>query len=418
MKTLSIVIPAYNEENGIAEIAQRVLDVKDDLREAGIELAELLIVDDGSRDKTAAITSRVEGATLIRHPKNKGYGAALKTGFRHAKGELIGFLDADGTYPPEYFPHLCREALNGTDLVIGSRMAGAQSEMPFTRRVGNRFFATLLSLLSRRRVTDSASGMRVFRREVIESIYPLPDGLNLTPVMSTRALHEGITIGEVPIPYSERVGRSKLSVVRDGSIFLHSMIWTALTYNPVRILGMLGFTGIFIALLVAIGLVSARLSGQTALASWEVASLFIGAVSAVTGVSLFSLGITFNYLISLFYKEPIRQGLFGQPLFKKPLDRHFWWMGSVSLIVGLTMGAGSLFLGLQGWVIARLWLYLLASAMLILVGVQLIISWILSRVLDELSRRELLIEQDLVISDEAAPLADPVMGHRFSRSTG
>src|SRR5690606_9704075 len=133
--------------------------------------------------------------------------------------------------------------------------------------------------------------------------------------------------------------------------------------------GMLGFTGIFIALLVAIGLVSARLSGQTALASWEVASLFIGAVSAVTGVSLFSLGITFNYLISLFYKEPIRQGLFGQPLFKKPLDRHFWWMGSLSLIVGLTMGAGSLFLGLQGWVIARLWLYLLASAMLILVGV-------------------------------------------------
>ena len=72
MKTLSIVIPAYNEENGIAEIAQRVLAVEGDLREAGIELAELLIVDDGSRDKTAAITSRIEGATLIRHPKNKG----------------------------------------------------------------------------------------------------------------------------------------------------------------------------------------------------------------------------------------------------------------------------------------------------------------------------------------------------------
>lgn len=408
MKTISIVIPAYNEENGIAEIAGRVLAVKDDLREAGVELAELLIVDDGSRDKTASIAGRIEGVRLIRHPKNKGYGAALKTGFRHAKGDLIGFLDADGTYPPEYFPHLCRQALKDADLVIGSRMAGAESHMPFTRRVGNTFFATLLSLLSRRRVTDSASGMRVFRREVIETIYPLPDGLNLTPVMSTRALHEGINIGEVPIPYSERVGSSKLSVVRDGSIFLRSMIWTALTYNPVRILGMMGLVGVAIALFVVLGLITARLSGQTTLASWEVASLFIGAVSAVTGVSLFSLGITFNYLISLFYKEPIRQGLFGQPLFKKPLDRHFWWMGGLSLIVGLAMGAGSLILGLRGWEIGRLWLYLLGSAMLILVGVQLFISWILLRVLDELSRREVLIEQDLVISDESAAFADPL----------
>lgn len=417
MKTLSIVIPAYNEENGIADIAHRVLSVKEDLREVGVELAELLIVDDGSRDKTAAIAGSVEGVTLIRHPKNKGYGAALKTGFRHAKGDLIGFLDADGTYPPEYFPNLCRQALDGVDLVIGSRMAGAESQMPFTRRVGNHFFATLLSLLSRRRVTDSASGMRVFRRQVIESIYPLPDGLNLTPVMSTRALHEGINIGEVPIPYSERVGRSKLSVVRDGSIFLRSMVWTALTYNPVRILGMLGLAGVAIAFFVALGLITARLSGQTTLASWEVASLFVGAVSAVTGVSLFTLGITFNYLISLFYKEPIRQGLFGRPLFKKPLDRHFWWMGSLSLTVGTIMGLGSLLLGLNGWVIDRLWLYLLGSAMLILVGVQLIISWVVSRVLDELSRRELLIEQDLVVTDEATAFADPVIGPRSPELT-
>jgi len=107
-----------------------------------------------------------------------------------AKGELIGFLDADGTYPPEYFPQLCQEALKGTDIVIGSRMAGADSKMPITRRIGNIFFANLLTLLGNQRVTDSASGMRVFSRSVLSQIYPLPDGLNLTPVMSARALHE------------------------------------------------------------------------------------------------------------------------------------------------------------------------------------------------------------------------------------
>ncbi len=202
MTLLSVVIPAYNEEKGLAEIACRVLSVEPDLKMAGVDQLELLIVDDGSKDQTAEVASNIAGVSLICHPRNKGYGAALKTGFSVARGELIGFLDADGTYPPEYFPHLCRVALNGADLVIGSRMAGVESKMPLTRRVGNFFFATLLTVLSHQKVTDSASGMRVFKREILEQIYPLPDGLNLTPVMSTRALHEGINIGEVPIPYS------------------------------------------------------------------------------------------------------------------------------------------------------------------------------------------------------------------------
>ncbi|NJC95342.1 MAG: glycosyltransferase family 2 protein [Anaerolineae bacterium] len=255
MTVLSVVIPAYNEENGIEEIARRVLSVEPALKEVGVERLELLVVDDGSRDKTAEVAESVPGVRLIRHPKNRGYGAALKTGFSKATGELIGFLDADGTYPPEYFPKLCQSAMNGSDLVIGSRMAGEDSKMPLTRRVGNFFFANLLSILGRQKVTDSASGMRVFKREILEAVYPLPDGLNLTPVMSTRALHEGITIEEVPIPYSERVGRSKLSVIHDGRIFLQSMVWTAMSYNPVRILGLVGLGGIGVAGLVFLGLV-------------------------------------------------------------------------------------------------------------------------------------------------------------------
>ena len=395
MTILSIVIPAYNEEHGIAEIASRVLSVGPALKEAGIDHLELLVVDDGSKDRTAEVASNIPGVRLIRHPRNKGYGAALKTGFARASGELIGFLDADGTYPPEYFPQLCRAALNGTDLVIGSRMAGEDSKMPLTRRVSNFFFATLLSLLGRQKVTDSASGMRVFKRSILEQIYPLPDGLNLTPVMSTRALHEGITMGEVPIPYSERVGRSKLSVIRDGSIFLQSMVWTVLSYNPVRILGLLGLAGLAIAALVFLSLVIARLNGVTSLGPWGVAALFTALIGSVAGINLFALGATFNYLVSLFYKRPIRQGLFGKPIFKTPLDQQFGWMGMLSTLTGIAMAVVSLALGVSGWEIERLWFYLLGSALAFLAGIQLIIYWLLFRVLQELNQREVLTKQDM-----------------------
>ena len=395
MTILSVVIPAYNEENGIREIAERVLAVGPALKEAGVEQLELLVVDDGSKDRTADVAEGIPGVSLIRHSKNKGYGAALKTGFSKASGELIGFLDADGTYPPEYFPQLCKSAMNGSDLVIGSRMAGADSKMPVTRRVGNFFFANLLSILGRQKVTDSASGMRVFKREILEQIYPLPDGLNLTPVMSTRALHEGIKIVEVPIPYSERVGRSKLSVIRDGQLFLQSMVWTAMSYNPVRILGLIGLAGFGLAGLVFVGLLIARLNGITTLGPWGVAALFTGVVSSIAGLNFFALGVTFNYLVSLFYKRPIRQGLFGKPIFKKPLDQQFGWMGVAAVLIGIIIAVVALGLGVNGWNIDRLWFYFLGSSMLFLAGIQLFVYWLLLRILEELSRREFLTKQDM-----------------------
>jgi len=399
MTTLTIVIPAYNEENGIATIIERVLAVRPDLRDACIDKLELLVVNDGSRDKTAAIAQEIADKDpdlkVISHPKNRGYGAALKTGFAMATGELVGFLDADGTYPPEYFPQLCRAALDGGDIVIGSRMMGSDSKMPVTRRIGNIFFATLLSVLGAQRVTDSASGMRVFKRSILARIFPLPDGLNLTPVMSTRALHENLKVIEIAIPYSERLGRSKLSVVRDGKIFLESMLWTVLSYNPVRIFGMLGLVGILLAALVVTGLVIARANGSTVLGPWGIVALFSALVNSVVGISLFTLGTTFNYLVSLFYDTPIRQGLFGRPLLKTPLELHFGWIGLVVFLSGTIMAFVTLVLGLNGWEMNRIWLYLLGSAMMTLVGVQLMINWFLVRILGELSKRGESADKDL-----------------------
>jgi len=260
---------------------------------------------------------------------------------------------------------------------------------------GNFFFANLLSLLGRQKVTDSASGMRVFKREILEQIYPLPDGLNLTPVMSTRALHEGIRIVEVPIPYSERVGRSKLSVIRDGQLFLQSMVWTAMSYNPVRILGLIGLAGIGLAGLVFLGLLIARLNGITTLGPLGVVALFTALVSSIAGLNFFALGVTFNYLVSLFYKKPIRQGLFGKPIFKTPLDQQFGWMGGLSVFIGIVIAIVALILGVNGWDIDRLWFYLLGSAMLFLAGIQLFVYWLLLRILEELSQREIMTKHDL-----------------------
>jgi len=267
--------------------------------------------------------------------------------------------------------------------------------MPFVRRLGNFLWSSLVTLLSHQRVIDPASGMRVFRREALERLYPLPDGLNFTPVMSTRAIHEGVRLAEVPIPYKERLGRSKLSVVRDGLRFLQTIIWTALSYNPVRLLGGVGVAFGLIGTLIAVALVVLRLSGVTTLGPWGVAGAFAAVVTVLVGLDLFAVGVMFNYMVSLFHKRPIRQGLFGRPLFRVPLERRFGWLGALAALAGVAIGIASLILGIGGWPIVRLWLYFLAGTMLTLVGIQLIVFWAIVLVLGELNEREALIQADM-----------------------
>ncbi|HEY3111772.1 MAG TPA: glycosyltransferase family 2 protein, partial [Chloroflexota bacterium] len=169
------MIPAWNEEDGIAAIAERVWAVGPALREVGIDDLELIVVDDGSRDRTAEVAAGFPFVRLLRHPVNRGYGAAIKTGFGQARGDLVAFLDADGTYPPENLPTLCRVAReDGADVVVGSRRSGAASQMPLVRRVGNFVWSSLISLIGNQRVADPASGMRVLQRSALDHLYPLP----------------------------------------------------------------------------------------------------------------------------------------------------------------------------------------------------------------------------------------------------
>lgn len=396
MTTLSVVIPALNEEDGIVAVVERVLAVRPGLAAVGVDDLELIVVDDGSTDRTPALLAAIPEVRMIRHEVNRGYGAALKSGFGAAVGEWIGFLDADGTYPPEYFPELFAAGQReNADIVIGSRMAGAESQMPAVRRLGNLLFAGLVSLISTHRVTDSASGMRIFKRSLLERIYPLPDGLNLTPIMSMRALHERLRMVEVPIPYSERAGRSKLNVIRDGMRFAQSIVWTSLSYNPVRVLGLLGLTALLLSLVIGLGLVALRLSGVTTISTGGAFNLFLGLVLGVTGICLLTLGISFNYFVALFHKRPVQQGLFGRSLFRGRMENHFGWMGVGLFGLGVALGLVSLYLGRDGWEATKVWLYYLISASLALTGVQLTVAWIQMQVLYALSERESLIRKDM-----------------------
>jgi hypothetical protein len=228
--------------------------------------------------------------------------------------------------------------------------------------------------------------MRVFHRHVLDLLSPLPDGLNLTPVMSTRAVHERVAVVEVPIPYHERVGESKLSVTRDGMRFLGTIIATTLAYNPVRVFGLVGLTGIGLAAAVLAGLLVARANGVTTLGLWGTLAVFVALVAGVSGVSLFALGATFNYVVSLFYNRPIRQGLFKRPLIVIPIEQLFLPAGAVMVVLGVGVSAASLVLASRGWPIERLWLYLTSSAMAILIGFQLGFWWLMASVLRELSQ--------------------------------
>jgi glycosyltransferase involved in cell wall biosynthesis len=249
LSTLSIVIPAFNEEASIAEIVGRCLEARESLcRETGVERVEVLVVDDGSRDRTRDIAARFSEARLVVHPVNRGYGAALTSGFAAATGELLGFLDADGTCDPKAFADLHRALREQkADLAVGNRLHES-SQMPSIRRIGNRFYAFIIARLTGVAVRDSASGMRLFKRELLERLRPLPAGLHFTPAMTARAASLGARIAEVPIPYAERQGRSKLNVIADGVRFLRVILGTIFAIHPLRIFGPLGALFVMLAL--------------------------------------------------------------------------------------------------------------------------------------------------------------------------
>lgn len=234
--SLTIVVPAYNEQEAIGSTVRRTLASRQEVMErGGLREIQIIVVDDGSTDATAQIARSYDEIELVSFAANRGYGAAIKEGFRRGDGDLLGFLDADGTCDPLFFGDLCA-ALGDheADIALGSRLT-RESRMPWVRRLGNRAFALMLGMLANRSVADAASGMRVLRRGALSRLGRLPDGLHYTPAMSARAVLSGLRVVEIPMPYEERQGESKLSVWRDGLRFTRAIVDGVLFFRPARL---------------------------------------------------------------------------------------------------------------------------------------------------------------------------------------
>lgn len=222
--TVSIVIPAYNESDAIA-------DVIGILRGAA-PWREIIVVDDGSTDGTGD-RAAAAGATVVTHPYNIGNGAAVKSGIRHASGEYILIVDADGQHPPEDALRLV-EKLGAYDLVVGARSATTQAT--HARRAGNGLLNRFAGYLAGRDIPDLTSGFRAARASGLrEFLHLLPNGFS-TPTTTTLAfLKGGYRVTFEPIHARQRVGQSKIRLARDGAKFLMIIFKIVTLFSPFRI---------------------------------------------------------------------------------------------------------------------------------------------------------------------------------------
>ncbi len=391
MRILSVVIPAYNEEDGIAPILERVLKVKRAVQKSpgAIEDVEVIVVNDASQDRTCDIASSYPDVTVITHSQNKGYGGALKTGFAAAKGEWIGFLDADGTYPPEEFPALCEAMVShDADMVIGSRMTGAKSGMPIRRYIGNKFFAYLLSWIVGSAITDTASGQRVFKRTILPQLLPLPDGLHLTPAMSTAALHEGLNIIEVPIRYDNRVGRSKLHIVSDGFRFLNIIIRTARLYNPLKFFGVVGLALLAIGCFLSVEPITYYLDVRR-VEDTEIYRLVTIMVLFVTGINVMVFGAFATHILEIVRGKTLAQSsLLGKYVLNRRTIGRSGLLGTILMVGAVSLNYQALYEYVTSGYIFVHWVYVLTGATLFLVGLQLLMGSILVGILQEINERQ------------------------------
>lgn len=275
---LSVVIPAYNEERGLGPVLEQIGAVL-----AGAAFPwEILVVDDGSTDGTAAAAAGRAGVRVVAHRANRGYGAAVKTGIRQARHEVVCITDADGTYPAEWIPKLAARVLGGeADMAVGSR-TGKKVAIPLVRRPAKWFIGKLANLVAGEPIPDINSGLRAFRRSLALRFFNLlPDGFSLTTTITLAMTTNGYAIEYEPIDYHPRVGRSKIRPVRDTLAFLQLILRTALYFAPLRIF--LPLAALMLLAAVGWALASRFLLGELADVSTMV--IAIGAVQvAVVGL--------------------------------------------------------------------------------------------------------------------------------------
>jgi len=228
---ISVIMPAKNEAEGL----RRTLPA---LR-ACLPDAELIVVDDGSTDDTAAVAA-ANGAQVLASPYSMGNGAAIKRGTRAASGEILVFMDADGQHDPALIAGLLARLDEGYDMVVGARDAAGQANV--SRGAANAFYNQLASWMTGHRIADLTSGFRAVRAHRFrEFLYLLPNGFSY-PTTSTMAFfRSAYPVAYVPVPVAARIGRSHIRPLRDGLRFLLIIFRIATLYSPLKLFAPVSF---------------------------------------------------------------------------------------------------------------------------------------------------------------------------------
>jgi len=225
---VTVIIPAFNEDSTIGRVVEQLKMV---LAQAGI-LGEIIVVDDGSVDQTSSVVKN-SGACLTRHRRNRGYGAALKTGIRAAQHELIVIIDADGTYPVGQIPEIL-DKLQKADLVVGARV-GHKVDIPLLRRPAKWILQRLAERITGERIPDLNSGLRAFRRQFVQQYLSLlSNRFSFTTTLTVAALCDNYEVIYVPIDYFKRLGKSKI-IPWHFVDFLTLIIRLSMLFDPLKV---------------------------------------------------------------------------------------------------------------------------------------------------------------------------------------
>ena len=282
---LSIVIPAKNEEQGLAAVLPRLRELYPD--------AEVIVVDDGSTDGTAQLC-RDSGVKVHSHPYSKGNGAAIKSGARLASGDHIVFMDGDGQHDPEEIELLLEKVQEGYDLVVGAR-SGLSAQANIARWSANNLYNRLAGWMVNREIPDLTSGFRcVNRLKFLDFLYLLPNGFSY-PTTSTMAFFRaGYSVGFVPITVSKRMGSSHINLLRDGVRFFLIIFKIGTLYSPLKVYFPMA------VLISGLGILNYLVS-TIASGSWRFSNM--STLLILSGVIVFLMGLLSEQLTNLQYKD-------------------------------------------------------------------------------------------------------------------
>ena len=236
---ISIVIPAYNEERSIGRVLEQLMQQLDKVSGQ----YEIIVVDDGSTDKTKKVALECH-VRVISHKKNRGYGAAIKSGMKNAKNDIIVITDADGTYPVDKIENLV-DQIREYDMVVGAR-SGKNVNIPLIRRPAKWLLNKLAEYITGTVIPDLNSGFRVFRKSTVKQYYNiLPDKFSLTTTVTVAMLCDDYRIKYIPIDYFKREGKSKI-VSWDFINFITLVLRLSMLFNPLKVFIPLALVGFFL----------------------------------------------------------------------------------------------------------------------------------------------------------------------------